>query len=459
MPKIKKISQLEHLGALSPDCSFLLEEKGQAKRLCAGALTASADCYDLKEGYGYKEDVSLGVSGEEIPMAGHYYKLVDYIPVTAGVSYTMYGVGFALYDGDKAFLSARMREDGVNQIREFTPEANGYVRLVINSPKLTFARFCLTSQKHLGPMDYEPAPSPFADYRIACDVHLYGDSNSAGVWNGQESVADASKSWANRLGALITKMPTTTRIDRFNCFAATMPEDDMYGGKFAFLGETGYASLTAYTNQFTFQTTRAGQIRVVIDGQEMEPVIADPTDTGGLSSTYKVEEGLHTLELFGVSGINEVTVMKTDKTRTFTNHAVYGQTTMNLPEVPEGNIVIVMYGTNDRMIPFGYSQNLFGRFYAACKKKGAIGYFFTPVPTAVIGESSQVYVQSISDVIAQLPHDCINIYKDLQLIQALTGESLYSDNVHLTQRGHKLLYAIAASKLQLAALTSEVMEE
>ena len=149
----------------------------------------------------------------------------------------------------------------------------------------------------------------------------------------------------------------------------------------------------------------------------------------------------------------------TEKSRTFTNHAVFGTTTEKLPETPEGNIVIVMYGTNDRMIPYPYTHYFLNQFYQKCKQAGAITYFFTPIPTATSGEENSAYYQSISDVIAQLPSDCINIYKDLQMIEVLTGETLYSDNVHLTQKGHKLLYAIAASKLQLAAKTSELMEE
>ena len=133
--------------------------------------------------------------------------------------------------------------------------------------------------------------------------------------------------------------------------------------------------------------------------------------------------------------------------------------TNSLPKTPEGNIVIVMFGTNDRMLSYGATRYTLGRFYNECKKVGAIPYFFTPIPTAVSGEESTSYKCRISDVIAQLPSDCINIYKDLQMIEVLTGETLYSDNLHLTEKGHKYLYAIAASKLQLAAKTSELMEE
>ncbi len=466
MTVIKKISELEQMPVLSDVTHIIMEENGTAKRFPAKELVRSrkerSDRYDLKEGYGYKEDVIPFADGDVLK-PGYHIKTVDFIPVRAGLSYTMYGIGYTLYDDRKNMLGGHMNtslNEPINEMMEFTPEVNGFVRLTINSPKLTFARFCLTDEKNLGPMDYEYGMSPFIDPRIPCDVHLYGDSNSAGVWNGTTAVADASKSWANRLGALITGMPTTHRFWRFNCFAPTLTEDSEYQGQFPALGETGYASVTAYTDIFRIQVGSVGEIKVKIDGQEVESIVPDtPGNTDPFVADYTVEKGLHTIELFGVSGTNELFMLVSKKHRSFTNHAVYGTTTDELPETPEGNVVIVMYGTNDRMSPYPYSSGNFKKFYNACERVGAIPYFFTPIPTAISGEEHTAYTQSISDVIAQLPPDCINIYKDLQMIQVLSGENLYSDNVHLTQKGHKLLYAIAASKLQLAAKTSELMEE
>ena len=85
-----------------------------------------------------------------------------------------------------------------------------------------------------------------------------------------------------------------------------------------------------------------------------------------------------------------------------------------------------------------------------------IDVLFNDAP--VSGEASTDYLQSIAGVISQLPPDCINVYKDLQLIEVLTGETIFYDALHLNERGHKLLYAIAASKLGLAALSSELSD-
>ena len=460
MSIIKKISELEQVTALSDTCNILIEEKGRAKRIAAAQLGMSSvsDRYDLKEGYGYTEDVCIdGFSGEEKPMTGYHIKTVDYIPVKAGVSYTMYGLGYALYDDNKTFLGGLFTQgEPINSIHQFTPEADGFVRLTINSPSLNYARFCLTSEKHLDPECYYPATSPFVDPRIPCNVHLYGDSNSEGY-----GLDDPSKAWSNRLGALITSMPTEYTHNRINMFASTIAADaDPHYGKYGVIRETGYASVTAYTDSFKIQLSRVGEIQVKIDGQEVESITSDSPDSAAFFyHTISVEEGLHTLELFGVAGINEVGHIITKKSRTFTNHAVFGYMTSNLPETPEGNIVIVMFGTNDRMLTYGATRFTLGRFYNACKKAGAIPYFFTPIPTAVSGEENTSYKCRISDVIAQLPTDCINIYKDLQLIELLTGETFFRDGLHITEKGHKLLYAIAASKLQLAALTSELVDE
>lgn len=462
MTVIKKISELEQMPVLSDVTHIIMEENGTAKRFPAKELIQSrkekSDRYDLKEGYGYQEDVIPFADGDA-RKPGYHIKTVDFIPVRAGLSYTMYGIGYTLYDDRKNMLGGYMKtglNEPVNEMMEFTPEVNGFVRLTINSPSLDHARFCLTSEKNLDQEYYYPATSPFVDPRIPCNVHLYGDSNSEGF-----GLVDTSKAWSNRLGALITSMPTEYVHNKFNMFAATLAADtDPHYGKYGILGETGYASVTAYTKTFKIQLSRVGEIQVKIDGQDAEPITSDNPDSATFFyHTISVEEGLHKLELFGVSGTNEVGHIISEKSRNFTNHAVYGYMTNSLPKTPEGNIVIVMFGTNDRMLSYGATRYTLGRFYNECKKVGAIPYFFTPIPTAVSGEESTSYKCRISDVIAQLPSDCINIYKDLQLIQVLSGENLYSDNVHLTQKGHKLLYAIAASKLQLAAKTSELMEE
>ena len=458
MSIIKKISELEQVTALSDTCNILIEEKGRAKRIAAAQLGMSSvsDRYDLKEGYGYTENMTIGPNGEETPLAGYHCKLVDYIPVKAGISYTMYGVGYALYDENKIFLSGLfVHGEPFNAMYEFTPTVDGFVRLTINSIELTHARFCQTSDKDKEPVDYMDARSPFVDWRIPCDVHLYGDSNSEGY-----GLDDPSKAWSNRLGALITGMPQKMPIYKFNCFASSSAAD--YASAYSAypaLGENGYAKLSAYTDNFEVCAMFVGEIKVKVDAEEVGTIRSDdPTSVDPAIFSYVTPMGYHTIELFGVSGENIVGYIMVNKTRTFTNHAVYGSYSTSLPKTPDGNIVIVMYGTNDRNYPMGYTDFIFN-FNEACKKAGAVTYIFTPIPTAIEGESADSFKQSISDIIAQLPTDCINIYKDLQLIALLSADTIFSDSLHLNEKGHKLLYAIAASKLQLAALTSELVDE
>ncbi len=415
------------------------EQKEAAQRTLG--VNKGNSVYDLKAGYAYTADVYIAEDGTETTKSGAYYKCVDYIPVVGGVSYTMYGVGYALYDLYKAFQTAFVDADGKNAIREFTPEKSGYVRLTINSDQLTFARFCLTDEKYKEWQSYQPASSPFYDPCIPCNVHVYGDSNSEG-----HGLEDKSKSWANRLGALITGMPSKVQAFRFTCYAEKLTQYYCPA-----LMDTGYARYTAYTDAFYVDTYHPGEIAVKIDGEAVESI------TDSAEKTYSVPEGYHTIELFGVSGENYIQYIATNKKRTFANHAVFGNYCYALPATPEGNVVIVMFGTNDRMLDHGLFHDYIWTFYETCKTMGVTSYIFTPIPTAVIGEENELYKQSISDVIAQLPPDCINIYKDLQLIEVLTGETIFTDNVHLTERGHRLLYAIAASKLQLAALTSEIV--
>lgn len=394
--------------------------------------------YDLKDGYGYSTGVYIAADGSEKAWGTDNCKLTEYIPVTGGVSYTMYGAGYALYDGDKKFLSAV--EALENAIMEFTPKQDGYVRLTIVGQDILHARFCMTSEKHKEPRDYEKL-SPFYDPAIPCDVHLYGDSNSEGY-----GLDDPAKAWSNRLGALITSMPETVYSSHLGCFAGKAADT-----AYPMLYNSGYLYMTAYTDSFTVMGTEIGEVAVFIDGVEQAPMNA--------TAIYPVELGYHRLELYGRSGNNYIQAVATNKKRSFTNHAVYGTRATSLPAVPDGNVAIVMYGTNDRALTQGAFHRLLANFVRSCDAVGAAHYVFTPIPARYDGETSEYYYQSINDVIAQLPADCINIYKDLQLAEIQHGKSLYADSLHLNEWGHKVLFAIAASKLQLAAPNSEVMDD
>lgn len=417
--------------------------RDQFDALVADLAGELSEQYDLKDGYGYTADVYIAEDGTETALTGQNYKCVDYIPVRAGVSYTMYGVGYALYDEEKAFVSATIDESGENLIREFTPAVHGYVRLTINSADILYARFCRTSEKDRELRDYEPKLSPFFDPAIPCDVHLYGDSNSEGY-----GLDDPSKAWSNRLGALITGMVQQVYSWRLSGFAGKVSDKTYY-----YLGTGGELRLTVYTNMFLIRFGYCGEVSVTIDGVQQEAI------GEGNSKQYDVDWGYHTIVLRGVSGENIIQAIATNKQRTFTNHAVYGNNSGALPAAPDGNVAIVMLGTNDRVQTVGSTARSIWNFVRACKAAGATYYVFTPVPTAVAGETSEYSQQMVTDVIAQLPPDCINVYKDLQLIEVLTGETIFADDLHLNERGHKLLYAIAASKLQLAALNSELAEE
>jgi lysophospholipase L1-like esterase len=408
-----------------------------------GNVDLQAQAYDLKDGYSYTENVYISEDGTETPLAGKNYKCFDCIPVKAGVSYTMYGCGFALYDTQANFMEAVHDATGANQMYEFTPQESGFVRLTINCEDVAYARFCRTDEKHLEPCDYEAAPSPFFDPRVPCDVHAYGDSITEGY-----GLDDPAKAWSNRLGALITSMKKSLYNRRFAAFA-----DKAAGSVNYILNDTGYIRFTAYTNLFGVTIENVGEIAVYIDGQQQDPIV----QSGNKAFNFE-EFGSHTIELYGVSGINSISVIATRKQRTFENHAVFGSiASAGLPAVPDGNVSIVMYGTNDRMIYPGFFYKTINDFIRSCKAAGGIVYIFTPVPPSAAGEVDPSYKQSINDVIAQLPPDCINVYKELQLVEMLGSETIYSDNLHLNEFGHKVLYVVAAAKLQLAPAMSEVL--
>lgn len=407
-----------------------------------GDIDLSSSGYDLKDGYGYTEDIYIAEDGTETAITGMYYKCLDHIPVKGGISYTMYGCGYALYDGEKNFISAICDTTGWNQILEFTPSEAGFVRLTMNCDDIAYARFCRTDEKHLEPCDYRPKPSPFFDPKIPCNVHVYGDSNTEGY-----GLDDPAKSWANRLGALITSMKYNYYNRHFATFADKAKDSVNY-----ILNDTGYIRFTAYTKRFGISTANVGEIEVYIDGQKRDSIVQSG-DTLINFDGY----ASHTIELYGVSGVNEVSSIFSQKQRTFENHAVFGSVADQcLPTVPEGNVAIVMYGTNDRMTYAGYFHRVMNDFVRRCKAANIITYIFTPVPPSATGESAD-YKQSINDVIAQLPTDCINVYKELQLVEMLGSETIYSDSLHLSEFGHKVLYVVAASKLQLAPAMSEVL--
>jgi hypothetical protein len=412
-----------------------------------GDIDLSESMYDLKEGYGYTPDVCIAEDGTQLAVPGKFYKCLDFIPVRKGVSYTMYGCGYALYDGDKNFLSAVYEDTGINRIREFTPEENGFVRLTINCDDLAYARFCRTDEKYLEPSDYSPKTSPFFDPKIPCNVHLYGDSTSEGY-----GLDDPSKSWANRLGALITSMTPGVYNRRFAAFADKADGDMSY-----ILHDTGYLRFTAYTNFFGIIAANVGEIAVYIDGQRQDSIV----QSGNKAISFS-EYGSHTIELYGVSGTNTVSSVATRKQRTFENHAVHGSIAdAYLPEVPVGNVAIVMYGTNDRQISAGYFYRVINDFVRRCKAYDVIPYVFTPIPVPPEMETGSVYKQSNNDIISQLPVGCFNIYKDMQLAELLCGRELYINEGeargHYNELGQAFLYVVAASKLQLAPPMSELV--
>lgn len=412
-----------------------------------GDLVLSDPVYDLKEGYGYTPDVCIAEDGTPLAVPGKFYKCLDFIPVRKGISYTMYGCGFALYDGKKNFLSAVYEDTGTNRIREFTPAENGFVRLTINCDDIAYARFCRTDEKHLEPCDYDPKTSPFFDPKIPCNVHLYGDSTSEGY-----GLDDPSKSWANRLGALITSMKSTIYNRQFATFA-----DKESGSTTYILRDTGCLRFTAYTNVFGVTTENVGEIAVYVDGQQRDSIV----QSGNTMISFE-GYGSHTIELYGISGINGVSVIATKKQRTFENHAVFGSTAdAHLPEVPVGNVAIVMYGTNDRQISAGYFHRVISDFVRRCNAYDVVPYVFTPIPVPPEMETGSAYQQSNNDIISQLPVGCFNIYKDMQLAELLCGRELYINEGkargHYNELGQAFLYVVAASKLQLAPPMSELV--
>lgn len=439
------------------------EQKAQARANIGAAgigevVTASAsdelsDKYDLKDGYGYTEDVYIATDGTETALTGKNFKCVDYVPVKGGTSYIMYGVGYAIYNENKAFVSAVIDTAGVNALQKFTPEVDGFVRLTINSEDIRYARFTRTVERTREIWEYEEAPNPFFNPRIPCNVHLYGDSNSSGY-----GLGDPSQSWANRLGALIERFPDTVRHYRLSGYA-----DKKAGGNAHMIlpSMNAQVSLTAYTSEFTIYAIpdEFAGFFVFIDGQHVE--IMTPrgdgvavADNGDYYRTYKVPEGVHKLELMGgYEGTNTLRYVETKKIHTFSNHAVGGYSSMDIAQEPEGNIDIVMLGGNDRHLPTGITYDCIWEFYRKCKAADIITYFFTPAPLPQFYNGAEI---SLAHIIAQLPPDHIDIYSDLLLINNMC-ESLYQDDeIHLNERGHELLYAIAASKLGLAALNSEI---
>lgn len=394
--------------------------------------------YDLKAGYGTTADIYIAADGTETAISGLGYVATDYIPVSANTTYMAHCNGYALYDREKTFVSAVIDRSNYGTIKEFTPEQDGYVRVTYRGG--VFSRLCEKSEIKKAPRDYMPAPSPFFDIRIPCNVDVYGDSNSYGY-----GLSDTANAWANRLGALLLSMPekiTNGVRYEMSVFASS------YAGS-PQLRNSGVVYMSAYTDKFTVNGSYITAVDVYIDGVQQEQMTASPAE-------YTCPLGYHEIELRGSSGNNNVIQsIATNKTRSFTNHAVTGSKSGNLPNTVDGNVEIVMYGTNDRETVYGVTANNMAGFYSACEAAGAKVYFLSPIPTKVEGETDASYVQTINDVISQIPDiNYIDVYKDIQLYSMLSTETLYSDKLHLNDLGHKVLFCIVASKLHLAALNS-----
>ena len=400
--------------------------------------------YDLKSGYGTTADIYIAADGTETAISGLAYEVTDYIPVSANTTYVAYCNGYALYDREKTFVSAVIDRSNYGAIKEFTPEQDGYVRITYRphggGTTENFNRFCEKSEIKKAPRDYMPAPSPFFDIRIPCNVDLYGDSNSYGY-----GLSDTANAWANRLGALLLSMPKEV-TNRARCEMSVFA--GIYSGH-PKLGNNGVIYMSAHTDKFTVNGLYITAVDVYIDGVQQEQMTAARAE-------YTCPLGYHEIELRGSSGGNNVIKsIVTNKTRSFTNHAVTGYNSEKLPNTVDGNVEIVMYGTNDREIAYGRTANNMARFYSACEAAGAKVYFLSPIPTTVEGEIDASYVQTIGDVISQIPDiNYIDVYKDMQLYSMLSTETLYSDKLHLNDLGHKVLFCIVASKLHLAALNS-----
>lgn len=400
--------------------------------------------YDLKDGYGITADIYIAEDGTETAISGLDYAATDYIPVSANTTYIAYCNGYALYDKEKTFVSAVIDRSNYGTIKEFTPEQDGYARITYrlagDGTMQNFARFCEKSEIKKAPRDYMPAPSPFFDIRIPCNVDLYGDSNSYGY-----GLSDTANAWSNRIGTLLLSMP----VEITNAARCEMSVfSNVYNGK-PKLKNNGVVYMSAYTDKFTVNGEYITAVDVYIDGVQQEQMTASPAE-------YTCPLGYHEIELRGSSGPNNlIHSIVTNKTRSFTNHAVTGSDSEKLPDTVDGNVEIVMYGTNDRAIEYGKTANNMARFYSACEAAGAKVYFLSPIPTKVEGETNASYVQTISDVISQIPDiNYIDVYKDMQLYSLLSTETLYSDKLHLNDLGHKVLFCIVASKLHLAALNS-----
>ena len=395
--------------------------------------------YDLKDGYGYTADIYIATDGTETTRTGLNYTCFDYIPVEAGVSYTACCIGYALYDSEKTFVRAVMTS--IYAVQEFTPETSGFVRLTFSGSSVEFSRFCKTEDARKCYADYMPERSPFSDPTIPCDVRMYGDSNSVGY-----GLSDTANGWANRLGELITGMPEDIQnwpMPNMSVFAMEYQRSPK-------LGNCGRIYMSAYTNKFEVVGEYIGTVKVLIDGVECADMTATP-------ALYEVDLGYHTIELQGAVGNNNIIkYITTSRPRTFVNNAVTGTNTEKLFQyTPDGNIILVMYGTNDRSLHYGKTAYWLTRFIRECNKIGAKVFLFSPIPTKSGGETHSSYAKTINEVINEIPNvNYIDVYKDMQLFSLLSTESLYNDSLHLNDYGHKVLYCIAASGLHLASLNS-----
>lgn len=398
--------------------------------------------YDLKDGYGYTADMYIAADGTETTRTGLKFSVTDYIPVEASVPYTTFGIGYALYSEDKTFISAVVNIANI-EVREFVPTENGFVRISYrNEGRWNYCRLCKSEDKTKTPLDYLPKVSPFSDPTIPCEIDLFGDSNSYGY-----GLSDTANSWANRLGSLITNMPTSIRNN-----AGVMSVFSVSYDEYPKLGTTGVLYFSAYTDSFIIHGQYITAVDVYIDGVAQTQMTTSPAE-------YAVGWGYHTIELRGVTGNNVIYGIVTNKKRSFTNNAVTGKnsdwlTNSSRPALA-GNIAMVMLGTNDRTLTYGESAEHFVKFIRECYASGIEVYLFSPIPTKAGGENHTTYIKSINEVINEIPNvNYIDVYKDMQLFSLLSTETLYNDALHLNEYGHKVLYCIAASGLKLAALNS-----
>lgn len=409
--------------------------------VASGAWDTGVDRYDLKTGFTPQVDVYLNASGTKITQAGVGWQTVEYIPVKPG-DYIMYGNAYVLYDTNKVFLSGVSVPGNFGVLRTFTVTQNGFLSVSYRNT-FEYTRVCLVSDMNKTQNDYINVSDIFNPIVEPCNVRIYGDSNTAGF-----GLTNTALSWAGRLKSKVDTMPTNTILSPyfFSIFS------DLYNNS-PKLMTTGKLILTAYTDVFTIAGEFIGVVKVEIDGVLQ-------TDMTTASATYTLTEGLHTIVLTGFTGQNVINTITYKQFRSVTNVAVSGTSSSTLPKTPPSasTLFIVMYGTNDRSTPFGATLSSFADFLNGVNRAKKKAILISPIPPNVTGETNVAYVKTIADVISEIPkNNYVDVYAEVQaayLMYKLHTTEIYSDNLHLNELGHKVLYSIIAPKLGLAADTS-----